>query len=397
MALNEITPDNTATVRSTGMQTTVVQVAAVDGRLGTLRGGGGAGFSASGFNVSVADLALSSNLVKSFLTSFDQNNPAFMQTNVSQNDSDILNEFGRWGVWVSGRLIFGKKDPTTRQVDYDFNTAGLTFGMDYRFTDKFVAGVAVGYADTNADLGIDDGELDTKGYSVSLYGTWFQSDRFYIGGSLAYGSNDYDQRRNVKYVLDPTTTSRPFFNVDQEFTAEYDGTQMSAALSGGWDFNKNGWTFGPTFRVSYVDVDVDAYDEILIQSNNPSTIGWAVHIDDQTYKSLQPSIGFEFSKAISQSWGVFIPQGYIDVVSELKDGETIISGKFIGDVFEDQTGINNDFHLLTDDFEETFARAGLGFGFILKNNKQAFFMVDADLGRDLLKTYYINAGFRWQF
>jgi outer membrane autotransporter protein len=53
--------------------------------------------------------------------------------------------------------------------------------------------------------------------------------------------------------------------------------------------------------------------------------------------------------------------------------------------------------LITDDFEETFARGGLGLGFIFKNNKSAFLTADADIGRELLKTYYINAGFRWQF
>ena len=93
------------------------------------------------------------------------------------------------------------------------------------------------------------------------------------------------------------------FKVDQSLVSDYDGKQLSFALDGGWDFNKNGWTFGPTFRVNYVDVDVDAFDEILMNSDIPpalGTVGWAVHIDDQSYKSLQPAIGFEFSKAISK-------------------------------------------------------------------------------------------------
>ena len=68
-----------------------------------------------------------------------------------------------------------------------------------------------------------------------------------------------------------------------------------------------------------------------------------------------------------------------------------IHAQFIGD------NNNARFALQTDDFEETFARAGLGFGLILKNNKSAYLMVDGDFGRDLLQTYYINAGFRWQF
>ncbi|MEE4217990.1 MAG: autotransporter domain-containing protein, partial [Xanthomonadales bacterium] len=398
-AIKQTTPDDVAAVRSSGMQTTNVQVTAVDGRLGTLRGGGGAGFSASGFSMNYGEFAMSGDLMKSFITAFDQNNPDFMHNNANQDDSNILDDFGRWGAWISGRVVFGEKDPTTNQVEYDFDTAGITFGLDYRFTDEIVAGVAVGYANTDAKLGQDEGDLDSKGYSVSLYGTWFKSDRFYMGGSLGYGSNDYDHQRNVRYTIERPETGTEFlpdfvFDVDQTLGAEYDGSQFSASLSGGWDFNKKGWTFGPALSVSYVDVDVNDYDEFLLSSNMPqpfASSGWAVHIDDQNYESLQAAIGFAFTKAVSASWGVFIPQGYVDVVSELKDGGTLVTGQFIGD-FNDAR-----FALETDDFEETFVRAGLGFGLILKNNKSAYLMVDGDFGRDLLSTYYINAGFRWQF
>ena len=398
-AIKQTTPDDVAAVRSSGMQTTSVQVTAVDGRLGTLRGGGGAGFSASGFSMNYGEFAMSGSLMKSFITAFDQNNPDFMQNNANQDDTNILDDFGRWGAWITGRVVFGEKDPTTNQVEYDFDTAGVTFGLDYRFTNEFVAGVAVGYANTDAKLGQNDGELDSKGYSVSLYGTWFKSDRFYMGGSLGYGSNDYDHQRNVRYTIERPERGADFlpdfvFDVDQTLGAEYDGSQFSASLSGGWDFNRKGWTFGPTLSVSYVNVDVDDYDEFLLSSNMPQAFassGWAVHIDDQNYESLQPAIGFAFTKAVSASWGVFIPQGYVDVISEMKDSGTLITGQFIGD-FNDAR-----FALETDDFEETFVRAGLGFGLILKNNKSAFLMVDGDFGRDLLSTYYINAGFRWQF
>ena len=398
-AIKQATPDDAAAVRSSGMQTTGVQVTAVDGRLGTLRGGGGAGFSASGFSMNYGEFAMSGSLMKSFITAFDQNNPDFMQNNANQDDTNILDDFGRWGAWITGRVVFGEKDPTTNQVEYDFDTAGVTFGLDYRFTNEFVAGVAVGYANTDAKLGQNDGELDSKGYSVSLYGTWFKSDRFYMGGSLGYGSNDYDHQRNVRYTIDRPEAGSDFlpdfvFDVDQTLGAEYDGSQFSASLSGGWDFNRKGWTFGPTLSVSYVNVDVDDYDEFLLSSNMPQAFassGWAVHIDDQNYESLQPAIGFAFTKAVSASWGVFIPQGYVDVISEMKDSGTLITGQFIGD------NNNARFALETDDFEETFVRAGLGFGLILKNNKSAFLMVDGDFGRDLLSTYYINAGFRWQF
>ena len=396
-SLKAETADDAAAARSSGMQTANIQVTAVDGRIGTLRGGGGAGFTASGFNMSYGDVSVSGGLLASFISAFDTNNPEFMQANATANDEPgFLEEFGRWGAWISGRVIFGSKDPTDAQVEYDFDTAGLTFGMDYRFSDNLVAGVAVGYANTEADLKSKSGEMDTKGYSVSLYGTYFKGDSFYLGGSIGYGDNDYDLTRQVSYSLAmPSNTSLPAwaFDVEQTLGAKYSGDQFSAAFSGGWDYNKNGWTFGPTFRIDWVKVNVNSYDEVLLSSNAgvPMQYGWAAQIDKQKYESLQPSVGFAFSKAVSASWGIFIPQGYIDVISELKDGGILVTGRFRGD------GGGETFGLQTDDFEETFVRAGLGFGLVLKNNKSAFFMADGDLGRDLLTTYYLNAGFRWQF
>jgi len=395
-ALQGATPDDAAAVRTSGMQTSNVQMSAIDGRIGTIRGGGGAGFSASGFGVGYGDVTLTGNLVRDFIASFDHNVPEFMQANVGQtDDSDFVDEFGRWGVWITGRLVFGEKDLTSNQIDYDFDTAGLTGGIDYRFTDQFVGGLALGYANTDAEIGANGGDLDTTGHTISLYGNWFNEDNFYISGSVGWGSNDYEQTRNVQYTINqPGFSGLPgeAFNVDQTMAADYDGSQLSASLMGGWDFNKNGLTFGPRLGANYVEVDVDAYDERLIMSNqaNAST-GWAVHIDDQTYESLEVFLGFELSKAISQSWGVLIPQGYVDVVSELEDGPRPVTGQFLGD-------LNNvSFTLMTDDFEETFVRAGVGLGFIMKNNKSAFIMIDGDFGRDLLQTYYVNAGFRWQF
>ena len=91
--------------------------------------------------------------------------------------------------------------------------------------------------------------------------------------------------------------------------------------------------------------------------------------------------------------GDFWTCGSDQVKVTFEDGSELITGRFIGDGFTYES-FNNDFELVTDDFEETFARAGFGLGFVLKSNKQAYVTVDADLGRDLLKTYYFNAGFR---
>ncbi len=114
--------------------------------------------------------------------------------------------FSRWGAFVNGTINDGNKDVTGNEAGFDFNTWGLTAGVDYRFTDIFVLGGAFNYVDSNNDLKNKGGSLDTKGYGLALYGTYYQSDRFYLDGILAYGKNDYDQSRNVVYSLPSSWT-----------------------------------------------------------------------------------------------------------------------------------------------------------------------------------------------
>jgi len=384
--LKQITPEQSAAARAPAAETVTVQNINVNGRMAALRAGA-TGFSASGFSFNLAGFNLNSGLFKGAPSGYDSIQPGFVASNAAAAGSDdSFDDFGRWGIFVSGRAVFGEKDSTRDESGYDFDTAGLTIGVDYRFTDKLVGGVAFGYSDNNVKIQGSSGRLDTKGLTATIYGSYYPTDNFYLDASLSAGSNDYDQLRKVDYSLSELGAV-----VSETFKTDYDGDQNGLTLGTGYDFFKNGWTFGPTLFVEYIDITIDAYDEKLVDGVAGFDLGWATHIKKQGYESLIPSIGFQFSKAWSKSWGVIVPQGHVSWAKELKNDDTIISGYFLGD-----TGKVN-FNLLTDALDEDFFKAGLGFSAMFQNNKSAFLMVDGDFGRDLLSVYYINAGFRWEF
>ena len=94
---------------------------------------------------------------------------------------------------------------------------------------------------------------------------------------MSLGQNSYKQLRKVAYQLNQIGAI-----VDEELKADYDGDQTSFTFGTGYDFNKNGWVFGPTLFVEYIDIDVDPFDERLMSSTNPDfTLGWATHINKQ--------------------------------------------------------------------------------------------------------------------
>jgi len=405
-ALGEIAADSAATVRTPSMDSARVQNVNVSGRLAELRRGA-TGISFRSFSLNMAGFNINQPMLSGFMNAnqYSNNampyNPALPLPNyalantgvgvnnasASNNDS-VLNDFGRWGMWVGGRLIYGDKDPTAAEDGYDFNTGGLTFGTDYRFTQSFVAGLAIGYSDNEANLDSSDGGLDSTGLNFTLYGNWFPTENFYLDGSISYGDNSFDQTRRVEYSLPMVGQT-----VDQTLEADFDGDQFGFTLGTGYDFEKNGWIFGPTLFIEYINVDIDAYDERLTSSGGAPNVqvGWATHIDAQSYESLIPTLGFQVSKALSFDWGVIVPSANVGWSKELEDDGVIVSGYYIGDLNRVP------FALVTDDLDGDFFRAGVGLSALFPGAKSAFLTFDGDFDRDLISTYYINAGFRWEF
>ncbi|MCF6263463.1 MAG: autotransporter domain-containing protein [Xanthomonadales bacterium] len=380
-ALKQISPEESAAARVPATETVVVQNINVKGRLAALRAGS-TGLSTQGFSFNLAGLNLNSNMFSGFKSNFDGAQPSFAAA-----DSEPFADFGRWGAFISGRAVFGEKDTTILERGYSFDTTGLTFGIDYRFSNQLVGGFAIGYADNSVNIQGSRGQLETTGLTFTLYGSYYPTDNFYLDGSVNIGTNDYSQRRTINYQLNQTGVS-----VSEEFNTDYDGDQTGFSIGSGYDFYKNGWAFGPTLFVEFVDISIDSYEEKLTDAGGSgSSLGWAARINKQNYESLIPSIGFQFSKSFSRSWGVIVPQGRLSWAKELRNDDTVISGYFLGDAGQ------TEFQLFTDTLDEDFFKAGLGFSAIFQNNKSAFLMVDGDFGRELLSVYYISAGFRWEF
>src|SRR5690606_28828372 len=109
--------------------------------------------------------------------------------------------FTRWGVFATGTIGRGKRGSSGENTGYDFDTAGLTAGFDYRVRDNLVLGVSLGYTKQDTDLAQGGGEVKTDGVSVSLYGSWYSEKSWYLDAVLTHGRNSYDMKRIISYVV----------------------------------------------------------------------------------------------------------------------------------------------------------------------------------------------------
>ena len=306
----------------------------------------------------------------------------------STESAQTPNPFSRLGLFANGTFSAGDKDVTSNEPGFDFNTYGGTAGVDYRFTNNVLLGAAFSYQATDADL--DDtisiglpglangGGVDTKGYTGSIYGTYYVSNKFYIDGIISFGWNDYETDRPITYNVGT--------DVNQVAHSDTDGTQFSFSFGAGYDFNTGGLTFGPFARINYINLDIDGYRE-EIGNTNPG-FGWALEFDDQDVESLTSVLGVQASYAISTGLGVLLPQVRFEWEHEFKDNSRTITARFINDPARAPIAFS------TDDPDRDFFNLGVGLSATFRGGVSAFVYYETVLGLEDLTRHSVTIGVR---
>jgi outer membrane lipase/esterase len=302
------------------------------------------------------------------------------------------NPFGRLGIFVNGTFGFGDKDTTSREAGFDFDTYGVTGGVDYRFTDNFVLGLALGYTNTDSDFASARGKMDADAYTFSAFGTYYVG-RFYFDGIFSYGWDDYDSTRNIVYSIPstdrfgnlvPGTTT-----VNQTASSEIDGTQYSFGLSTGYDFAVRGFTVGPYGRLSYLKANIEAFQERI--DNTDPGFGLALAINEQDVESLTWALGGQASYAISTGFGVLVPQLRFEWEHEFLDNQRTITARFVTDP------LRTPLRLETDKPDRDYFNFGAGLSAVFQRGVSAFVYYETVLALRDVTAHQVAAGFRLAF
>jgi outer membrane autotransporter protein len=374
-ALDAITPDAASSPKNDALASIGLQAVNIAGRLTALRTGVG-GFSTAGLNIDLDGTRISGSQMQSLLE-------ALTGGGASADDSG----FSRLGVFVSGTLVSGDRDPTTNEEGFDYDAYGLTLGVDYRLNDNLILGGALGYSSTEADVDNDRGKLDADSYAITFYGTYYQTDNFFIDGSLSYGRSDYDQERRVRYTL-------PNVNVNQDFFSDFDGDQFGIYLSTGYEMRFSELLVVPTARLQYIRATIDSYSEDRVSNPGAPGSGLNVQIDDQTYRSFALGLGGQVSYAMSQSWGVLLPYASLEYVHDFEKNDSAVTGTFVND---DPTAGKKPFTLPVDSNDQNYFNLAIGASAQFTNGTAGFVNYEQLMGYSDVSQYRINAGLRFEF
>jgi len=365
--LAQVTPDDAYAPADASVSSINAQTRNIGARLSALRRGV-SGFTLGGLNIDGEnDLAA-----------------AYPQPLQGGSAGEDAAGFSRLGGFINGSIVSGEKDRTENEDGFDLSSYEITAGVDYRFTDTVVAGLALGFSGIDTDVDDNGGGLDVDAYDLTLYGSYNQPEGLWLDAMLAFAQYDYEQDRNIRYDLNNGT------RVSQTASANFDGYQFAASFGGGYAWYRDALTVTPSARLQYLRLDVDGYKETLSDSSAEGS-GWGIELLPQDYESLTLTAGAQASYTVSTSWGVLIPYGGLDWIHEFEDDNRPIVGLFLGDPNEQS------FRIPIDEADPNYFRLSLGSSAIFAQGRSAYLQYQTILGYDDLTHHTVSAGLRLEF
>jgi uncharacterized protein YhjY with autotransporter beta-barrel domain len=361
-------PNELAAVPNSANQTTQIQTANVGSRLAALRGGAAGGTSFDGLTLSMNGTRINSSWLP----------VGFMSQN--QNEGSTLLD-KQWGFFVNGDISVGDRDDRGKEVGFDFDSWGITSGVDYRFNNGLVLGGAVGYSSYDADLNADGGELEADSWTTQVYGTYDLTRNLYLDATVSISQIDFEQTR----VIDLTGTgSSGVLGRDVAFgSTEADQWSTSMSINYRHVFD-NGWQATPYGQFRYADTEIDGFTE-------QGTSLFALRFPDQSFSSQLFSAGVRVSRSFSLARAVVTP--FADFAYEYEndiDGYSlqtnlVVAPSIAGPAVE------------ISDPDRSFGRLNLGTSWVFRNGSQVFFSYNLLLFERDTTSHTFYAGLRLEF
>jgi outer membrane autotransporter protein len=280
------------------------------------------------------------------------------------------------GVFLTGKGNWGDFDGTSEQLGFDYGGGGVTGGVDYRFTEQLVAGLAFGWVGSRADFDGSGGHLDQDAFIPSIYAS-FTDGGFYADGIFSYSYNTFDLERRIRYAF-----------INRTATGDTDANEYSFSLGAGYEFDlkevAEGLTAGPRVRFDYLNEQIDGFGESGANGLNLTYLDYRI-------ESAVSVVGAEAAYAISTSFGVLTPQIRADWNHEFADAPARVKARFTNDPN------NIVFYARPARLNRDFARLGAGIVGTFAHGISAFLDYEVILGLNHVEANVVNLGGRYEF
>jgi uncharacterized protein YhjY with autotransporter beta-barrel domain len=244
-------------------------------------------------------------------------------------DPNSISALTRLGFFINGSLRRGSQDTTTYETPFDYRANTVTAGLDYRFTDRLILGLAAGHANGTTDFSDGSGRQDSRSNSLSLYGTFYDK-AFYVDLIGTFAHIDYAADRTTQFSVNPlaglgaANCAGSICAVDT--TGSTGARQLAFAGNLGYSFHAAGLTWGPDVSINYTRIDVNGFTE-----TDQNQSGLALVFGDDLGESLLAKAGGHLAYALSTPFAVLLPELRAHYVHEFKNDQRALSVHFSAD------------------------------------------------------------------
>lgn len=373
--IQQLSNDEAAAETSAALSTVTATNNNMSQRFQQIRGGGGRGFSGQGLTLAGGNGALPLSMLPSaILARADED---------KNKDKEVGLDFSRWGFFATGTILTGSRDAVGSSSGFDFGSRGLTAGADYRVGDKMVLGGAISFNKSDSKLDGGRGKLDTSGFSLTGYGSFYLANEAYADIALTYGSNSYDLSRKILFSLGGQ-------QVNQTAKGSPDGNMFSVSVTAGRDFANGAWTFGPYLRGTYTQLDFDSYTERM---SNPTGAGagLALAVSGRNLTSREGVLGGKVAYASSQDFGILSPNLTFEYVREFADSPDNLITRFANDPTGTPIVVSGD------PVDKQYFNLGIGLSAVFANGRSGYVYVEHRAGQTATTQNSIALGLRIEF
>lgn len=284
-----------------------------------------------------------------------------------------------WGLLVTPQYGRSDRPETVRENGYQSKLTGLVLGLDYRFSDSFVVGLAIGQTKDKATFLNNVGFQNSSNNTATMYGTWLLSENTAADGYLGYGKLKLDNQRY--FVASPTISGTMSGNTT--------GQQTMAGLSVSHQAAIGRFNLAPSFNLDYIKTTIKSYNESGI-GNNPYFTFLALHYGDRSVTSLTGSLGGRLSTSYGYEWGALIPSMRLAAVHEFQNKSRQLSNELV-------VTPGSAFVVETDSPDRNYLNLGFGFAAALNGGAQLFLDYEKHTQDKLLSSWAVSLGGLFEF
>jgi outer membrane autotransporter protein len=318
-ALDQLSPQSLQVFRSIAFDNATFNSQQLNGHLANLRDGL-TGF--DGSQLSVIDSTLDPTLsqINSRLLAWNPNaTPGLMSDSVDSmfggvdmkdaRKVDVMEapETSPWSTFIAGNVVLADLSHGDDVEHQNYTTGSVQLGADYRLDPHFTVGALLAYGHTDATLDHNGSSATVDSYSPGIYASYVDGG-WYGNALFAYGYNSYTEDRNVSLgAVNGTNHGAP------------QGNQFTGNLTGGYEFHRGGWKFGPVVSLQYVNLGIDSFSE-----DGPT----ALNIRSQSEDSLRSQFGLEARYAVRTGSVILTPHISASWQHEFMDNSEGITSQF---------------------------------------------------------------------